>query len=83
VIGASVDYAGQIVVSEFLADRLPPCVGELPAFSSCQEQGDSGAVVLAINQGERQEDVLIFLRRMGIEDLSCAGYDYDWTRLSS
>lgn len=64
------DFAGRVVFLNFWRTDCQPCVRELPAFQQfVQEQGDSGAVVLAINQGERQEDILIFLGHMGIENL--------------
>lgn len=61
------DYEDQVVFLNFWRTDCPPCVRELPAFQQfVGEQGEDGAVVLAINQGEKPIDVESFLDKIGI-----------------
>lgn len=61
------DFAGRTVFINFWRTDCPPCVAELPDFQQFMvEQGDSGAVVLAINQGERADDIARFLNEINV-----------------
>lgn len=62
------DFSGRPVFLNFWRTDCPPCVRELPAFQAfMQAQGDDGAVVLAVNQGERGESIRAFLEQIGID----------------
>lgn len=65
------DYAGRPVFLNFWATWCEPCKRELPAFEQfAAEQGDDGAVVLAINTGEDDATVRAFLEAQGVEGLN-------------
>lgn len=64
------DFAGRPVFLNFWRTDCPPCVRELPAMQQfMREQGDTGAVVLAVNQGEDAGDVRAFLADLGITEI--------------
>jgi peroxiredoxin len=51
-------YRGRVVFLNFWATWCEPCQRELPAFADFNaEQGDDGAIVLAVNAGETVEQV--------------------------
>lgn len=61
------DFQGRPVFINLWRTDCPPCVRELPAFQQfMREQGDDGAVVLAINQGEELGFIRDFLAEIGI-----------------
>ena len=65
------DYAGRPVFLNFWATWCEPCKRELPAFEQfTAEQGEDGAVVLAINSGEDEATVRAFLEAQGVEGLN-------------
>ena len=65
------DYAGRVVFLNFWATWCEPCKRELPAFEQfTAEQGDDGAVVLAVNTGEDEATVQAFLEAQGITGLN-------------
>ncbi len=65
------DYQGRIVFLNVWRTDCPPCVREMPALADFQAaQGDDGAVVLAVNQGEVEENVRTFLSEIGVTGLS-------------
>lgn len=56
------DYAGRVVFLNFWHVNCPPCIRELPALQQfADEQGDDGAVVLAVNPIDTPEQVTAFL----------------------
>lgn len=64
------DYAGRPVFLNFWATWCEPCKRELPAFEQfTAAQGDSGAVVLAVNSGEDEAAVRAFLEAQDISGL--------------
>jgi len=51
-------YRGRVVFVNFWATWCEPCLRELPAFEAfIAEQGEDGAIVLAVNAGESPEQV--------------------------
>jgi thiol-disulfide isomerase/thioredoxin len=65
------DYRGRIVYLNFWATWCLPCVRELPALQQfASEQGEDGAVVLALNQGETVTEVRDFLNGLGVRGLT-------------
>jgi peroxiredoxin len=63
-------YAGRPVFLNFWATWCEPCKRELPAFEQfTAEQGEDGAVVLAVNTGEDEATVRAFLEQQGITGL--------------
>lgn len=64
------DYAGRPVFLNFWATWCEPCKRELPAFEQfTAEQGDAGAVVLAVNTGEDEATVRAYLEAQGVTGL--------------
>jgi len=56
------DYHGQVVLVNLWATWCEPCKDEMPALQSFyDEYRENGFVVIAINDGESQSDVLQFL----------------------
>jgi peroxiredoxin len=65
------DYAGRVVFLNFWATWCVPCKRELPAFEQfTAEQGENGAVVVAVNTGEDEATVRAFLEEQGISGLN-------------
>ncbi len=61
------DYAGRPVFINLWRTDCPPCVRELPAMQEfARQQAGDGAVVIAINQGERADEISGFLDELGI-----------------
>lgn len=64
------DFAGRTVFLNFWRTDCAPCVREMPAFQSFAEaQGDDGAVVLAVNQGEDAESIRTFLQEINVSGI--------------
>lgn len=62
---------GRVLLVNFWATWCEPCKRELPAFEQFSaEQGEDGAVVLAINTGEDEATVRAFLEAQGVEGLN-------------
>jgi len=60
---------GRIVFVNFWATWCEPCKREMPAFQRfMQSQGEDGAVILAVNIGDKPEDIRKFL-----EDYNVSG----------
>jgi thiol-disulfide isomerase/thioredoxin len=56
------DYRGRVVFVNFWGTWCPPCVEELPEFERfASDQGDQGAVVLAVNSSETADQITSFL----------------------
>jgi peroxiredoxin len=57
------DYRGQVVLVNLWATWCPPCKEEMPALETFYTQyREQGFVVIAINDGDPQEDVLQFVK---------------------
>lgn len=64
------DFRGRTVFLNFWRTDCIPCVRELPAFQAFSaQQGDDGAIVLALNQGESPEQITTFLNEIGIDGI--------------
>lgn len=64
------DFEGRTVFLNFWRTDCAPCVRELPAFQAFMEaQGETGAVVLAVNQGEEPARISEFLDDLGIDGI--------------
>ena len=60
-------FRGRPVFINLWYTDCPPCVREFPAFQQfMEEQGDDGAVVLAVNQGDDLDEIRDFLSDLGI-----------------
>jgi len=60
-------FRGRPVFINLWYTDCPPCVREFPAFQQfMEEQGDDGAVVLAVNQGDDLDEIRTFLSDLGI-----------------
>lgn len=65
------DYQGRIVFLNFWRTDCGPCIYELPAFQEfTQAQGEDGALILALNQGESADQINEFLDDIGITELT-------------
>lgn len=66
------DFAGRVVFINLWHTACEPCVREMPAFQQfTREQGDDGAVILAINQlGQTAEEITEFLERINVTDVT-------------
>jgi thiol-disulfide isomerase/thioredoxin len=63
-------YRGRVVFVNFWATWCEPCQRELPAFEAFMaEQGDNGALVLAVNAGETAEQVTTYFDDHQISDI--------------
>ncbi|PJF30658.1 MAG: hypothetical protein CUN52_03715 [Phototrophicales bacterium] len=65
------DFSGRVVFLNMWHTACEPCVREMPAFDQfMREQGDDGAVVLAVNQlAQTEADIRPFLDRLGVSRL--------------
>ncbi len=62
------DFRGRVVFLNMWHTACEPCVREMPAFDQfMREQGDGGAVVLAVNQlAQTEADIRPFLENLGV-----------------
>lgn len=71
--GASIrldDLRGRVVLVNFWATWCAPCVKEFPEFQKfVRQQGENGAVVLALNAYDTPEKIQEFLRSLAINDV--------------
>jgi peroxiredoxin len=57
------DYRGQVVLVNLWATWCPPCKEEMPAFQAYYTRHiDDGFVIIAINDGDPEPDVLQFVK---------------------
>ncbi|MGQ9666658.1 MAG: TlpA family protein disulfide reductase [Anaerolineae bacterium] len=59
------DFRGKPVVLNFWATWCPPCRQELPIFQELHQRRGNVFVLLAISEGEHQQDVLAFVQKYG------------------
>lgn len=59
---------GRFVFVNFWATWCEPCRREFPAFQTFSEQQDAG-VILAVNVGEKPEQIRAFLDEIGVPDV--------------
>ncbi len=65
------NYRGRVVFVNFWATWCVPCQTELPTLSQFQaQQGDKGAVILAVNQAEKQDAITSYLSAHNISGLN-------------
>lgn len=64
------DLRGRVVFVNFWATWCAPCVKEFPEFQKfVRQQGENGAVVLALNAYDTPEKIQEFLRSLAINDV--------------
>lgn len=59
------DFRGKPVVLNFWATWCPPCRQELPTLQDLHQRRGDAFVLLAVSEGEQQQDVLAFVRKYG------------------
>jgi thiol-disulfide isomerase/thioredoxin len=65
------NYRGRTVFVNFWATWCEPCIRELPAFEEFQaEQGEDGAIVLAVNADEPPETISAYFAENDISGLT-------------
>lgn len=61
------DYRGQVVLVNLWATWCPPCKAEMPTLDAYyQEHSDEGFMLIAINDGDKKEDVSTFVENYGL-----------------
>jgi len=61
------DYRGQVVLVNLWATWCPPCKEEMPALQAFyEEHAKNGFVIIAINDGDPEADVLQFVQDFGL-----------------
>ncbi len=64
------DFRGRLVFLNFWATWCTPCRRELPAFEEFMtEQGENGAIILAVNVEESPEVITMFFENIGVENI--------------
>lgn len=64
------DLRGRTVFLNFWGTWCQPCRREFPAFQEfMSEQPEDGPLIVTINQGQQDDDVLDFMEDLGISDL--------------
>lgn len=62
------DYRGQVVLVNLWATWCPPCKAEMPTLNAYfQEHSDEEFVLIAINDGDKEEDVITFVDDYGLD----------------
>jgi peroxiredoxin len=62
-----VDYRGQVVLVNLWATWCPPCKEEMPALEAFyRKHKDDGFVIVAINDGDPDADVIQFVKDYGL-----------------
>lgn len=62
------DYRGQVVLVNLWATWCPPCKAEMPTLNAYfQEHSDEGFMLIAINDGDKEEDVITFVENYGLD----------------
>lgn len=59
------DYAGKVLMVQFWATYCTPCRTEMPSMNHLAERLGEGFEILAINMGERREEVERFVAEVG------------------
>lgn len=59
------DFRGKPVVLNFWATWCPPCRQELPILQDLQQRREDAFVLLAVSEGERRQDVVVFVQKYG------------------
>jgi peroxiredoxin len=61
------DYRGQVVLVNLWATWCPPCKEEMPALQAFYDKyREDGFVIVAINDGDPEADVLQFVKEYGL-----------------
>jgi peroxiredoxin len=61
------DYRGQVVLVNLWATWCPPCKAEMPTLDAFyQEHSDEGFMLIAINDGDKEEDINTFVENYGL-----------------
>jgi len=61
------DYHGQVVLVNLWATWCPPCKAEMPTLDAYyNEHLDEGFMIIAINDGDKKEDVVTFVDNYGL-----------------
>lgn len=61
------DYAGKPLIVNFWATWCPPCREEMPSMQRAWEQIQENAAMLAINVGESEDKIFLFLGSYPLE----------------
>jgi len=61
------EYRGQVVLVNLWATWCPPCKAEMPTLDAYyNEHLDEGFMIIAINDGDKKEDVITFVDNYGL-----------------